>query len=98
MKTINELILSYTIPIDQYCDEIDKYCETANIKIVKPCTFNDSVYSIIIANILHYDKFRELLTNIELLCRSHGRYDMYIISSSLGLKITIKVYDQYLKA
>ena len=94
MRRLNEFIHAKMFSTQEYCDSINNYCHRNKITLIKSCRFDESKYTVILENIQSSDKLRNLLAELEILCRSHGRNEIYVISSSMGLKVVVKVFDQ----
>lgn len=88
-KAIKE-VLSVDLEPKDYARQIDLFCKRRSIDIVSPCQYIDARFEIILPTVLAYEKVRMVMTEMDIVLRALGTVDLFLMSSSMGLKLIAK--------
>jgi hypothetical protein len=86
-------LLAYTLSPKDYCKEINKYCESRGITLLKPCIYDEEkcIYVVYVQRSLEWTLLKYLVTEIELILNPHGTLITHVKASHMGLCITVQV-------
>lgn len=74
-----------------YARQIDLFCKRRSIEVVSPCQFVQGRYEIVLPTLLPYDSVRMVMAEMDIVLRVQGALDLFVMSSSLGIKLVAKL-------
>lgn len=75
-----------------YARQIDLFCKRRSIDVVSPCQFvQQQRYEIVLPTLLPYESVRMVMAEMDIVMRTQGAVDLFVMSSSLGIKLIAKL-------
>ena len=90
LKAIKEVLASPTTPRD-LCRQFDQFVNLKGVNVVTRTRFEQNRYEIVIDQLVPYDTLQKLMAEMEVLFRPHSPVELFVVGSSLGLKLVAKL-------
>lgn len=83
-------VLSVELGPKDYARQVDLFCKRRSVEVISPCQYIDARFEIVLPAILPYETLRMVMTEMDIILRVTGTVDLFVMSSSLGLKLIAK--------